>query len=319
MTIETIHQYIDKVFKFIDSYKSKIESFQKRYQVIVISSIALFKHALYACLNIIKSTGKIARYTTFPFHWLGIYFELKKMLNRIEDIPIFTLGAHYFYGKPGSGKSTVVYHAMMDYAYMTGKCSYTTALMETPRKDIYGREYYYHQLFEPSDFFKNGEQVAGFDNNFNLIVYEEMLTQYHQRNNKERSYNDEVLPMISAMGTQRHQGIDLFYFISQLPKNDISIMQMLAGYHEPKIKKVFDYKHWLETGLFRFRIKGWKMISYDVQIKSNYDFELVNKRRWFYTNIYPEDMKYFNRLNMQKHFSKLEKAKGREMYAWVDY
>ncbi len=121
-------------------------------------------------------------------------------------MPWFKTGAHYIYGKPGSGKSTFTYHAMMDYAYHTGKCSYTTAMMELPRKDMSGREYYYHQLFNTSDVFADGEQFAGFDSeHFNMVVYEEMLTQYQQRNNSKKAQKDEFLPLVGAMGTQRHK------------------------------------------------------------------------------------------------------------------
>lgn len=315
MNLSHVNKYQGKIFKFIDKYQDKIFKFQALYMKIILFPIHILKSSLYWFLSLVSVTGKFVRYTTFPFHWIGIYIYLRKSLKKIDDLPIFKLGAHYIYGKPGSGKSTMIYHAIMDYAYMTGKCSYTTAYMEIPRTNLDGTQYYYHQVFEPSDFYKDGIQISSFDPKFNIVVYEEMLTQYHQRDNKKKSYNDEILPMIGSMGTQRHQGIDLFYFISQLPRNDISIMQMLIGYHEPKIKKGFDYLHWLETGLFRFKIKGWKVTSYEVEISGQYDYKLVNKKRWFYENIYPDDMEHFNRLNMKKQFNALPRMKGATMSA----
>jgi hypothetical protein len=309
--------YEHKVFEIINAYQRLINKTLSIVDIAILNTIKLSEKMIFKCVDVVKLTGKLMRYTTFPIHWLWIWWDLNHIEHEgIEDLPTFKVGAHYIYGKPGSGKSTFTYHAMMDYAYHTGKCSYTTASMETPRTDLNGMPYFYHQIFSPSDFFQDGEQVTGFeDERFNFIVYEEMLTQYQQRNNAKKVYNDEVLPMVAAMGTQRHQGIDLFYFISQLPKNDIAIMQMIKGYHEPKIKKGLDYKLWLDTGKIRFKILGWKIKSYIVEPKGGSDYELKPEKTWFYKNKYPEDMKYFNRFNMKQKYAKLEKMKGAKMQA----
>lgn len=303
-----------KLFNFIDKYDDKLTRLITLCKKAFIVFLKGYELVFFNLISIFKATGLIMRYSTFPLHWIWIKMELRRPEGNITDLPNFQLGAHYIFGKPGAGKSTFTYHAMMDYARFTGKCSYTTEQMELPRKDVYGQEYYYHQLFEPSDFYQEGEQVNGFNSDrFNMVIYEEMLTKYQQRRNKEKSYNDEVLPMIAAMGTQRHQGIDLFYFISQLPRNDIAIMQMLVGYHEIQIKKAFDYKNWLNTGRIRFYIKGWWVESSKVQITSGNDYKLSKPYRWFYKNKYNDDLKYFNRLNMKADFDKLPKYQGREM------
>ncbi len=305
------------IFRFISQYKKIVNYVIDFLDLIVLYSIGIAKTVIFSIIEVFRLTGKVMRYTTIPIHWLWIWHDLNRMTNdSIEELPHFQVGAQYIYGRPGDGKSTFIYHSMMDYAYHTGKCSYTTAMMETPRKDLNGKEYYYHQLFKPSDFYKEGEQVAGFDSkHFNIVVYEEMLTQYQQRNNAKKSYNDEVLPMVASMGTQRHQGIDLFYFISQLPKNDIAIMLMLAGYHKIKVRKVLDYKHWLETGKIHFRIHGWKVTSYTIEPSGMNDYKLLKNKTWFYKNKYPEDMAYFNRLNMKEKYAKLPKMKGEGMQA----
>lgn len=315
---KSLQKYEDKLFELIDKYATVLYKVIDAYKNILYKLIDLLKKFIFSIIKLIEIAAKIMRYATFPLHWINIKIGLRKRKEDITNLPIFTLGAHYFYGEPGSGKSTVVYHAMMDYAYFTGKCSYTTEYFETPRIDLLGRPYYYHQVFSPSDFFAGGEQIAAFDSSrFNIVVYEEMLMKYQQRRNKEASYNNEVLPMIAALGTQRHQYIDLFYFISQLPRNDIALMQMLVKYHVPKIRKTFDYKHWLDTGKFRLKIKGWHMTTYDIVPTSGHDYKLTNKRRWWYRNKYPKDFEYFNRLNMAVEFAKLPTFKGDEMKSYI--
>lgn len=316
MELSKIEAYENKVFHLISKYEKIIDHIINFFDKAFVWSVDLLKYIIIVFGKVFTYTGLVMRYSTFPIHWIWIKLEIirSKKDTELEKLPIFEVGGHYIYGKPGSGKSTMTYHAMMDYAYHTGKCSYTTEYMELPRKDIAGREFFYHQVFSPSDFFKDGEQSVGFDNDrYNMIVYEEMLTKYQQRRNKEKGYNDEVLPMIAAMGTQRHQGIDMFYFISQLPRNDISLMQMLQWYHEPKIKKGFDYKLWLDTGKIRFTIKGWHITSHNVTPTGGYDYKLSNTRKWFYPCTHQEDMSYFNRLNMQAKYAKLPKMKGAPM------
>jgi len=316
ITEESLSIYEKKVLDFICKYEMIFNKIINTVDHVVINFIEYFEKLIFFIIYLFELTGLIMRYSTFPLHWIWIKLELNKREDKLTDLPLFKLGAHYIYGKPSAGKSTLIYHATLDYAYYTGKTAYTTEMMETVRTDVFGKNYYYHQLFSPSDFFKDGVQVAGFESDrFNMIVYEEMLTKYQQRNNAKKSYNDEVLPMIASMGTQRHQGIDLFYFISQLPRNDIAIMQMLIGYHEPQIKKAFDYKHWLNTGKFRFYIKGWTIKSSEISLLDGYNYKLVNTKRWWYPNKYPEQFKYFNRLNMKDQYDKLEKYKGVEMQA----
>lgn len=312
---DKVTKYEDNIIKFITKYEKLLYKVVGYFEKLILAIVYSLEFVSFLILDGLNRFNKIMRYTTIPFHWLWIKYELYMMSKKdLEDKPIFQIGVHYMYGLPKAGKSTLTYHAMMDYAYHTGKTSYTTAMMEIPRLNVYGREYYYHQLFDPSEFFSGGEQIVSFNTfRHNMIVYEEMLTRYHQRDNSKKSYNDEVLPMIAAMGTQRHQGIDLFYFISQLPRNDIALMQMLRGYHKMKIVKRFDYTTWLETGKFRFMIKGWRVVSYNVEATSGNDYKLVNKKRWFYKCIHQEDMNYFNRLNMKKHYQSLRMHRGVEM------
>ena len=314
--------YSNKYLSQIALYEAKLNKYIKSYEKILYLIIDVWHTILNgillrlkSCLNSLADSlsklGKISRKLTFPLHWLDIWFELWRLqkLTSIHDLPIFEVGAHYFYGKPGAGKSTGTYHAMMQYAYYTGKFALTTEPMEMPRKNLNGTEYYYHSVFKPSELFQDGIQVASIPERYNVIVYEEMLTKYNQRNNKSSSYNDEVIPMIAAMGTQRHQGIDLFYFLSQLPITDVQIMLMLAGYHKIKVKKGLDYAYWLDTGKIRFNIKGWKIKSYTIEPKSRNDYRIKLNKRYFYPNTLPGDMEYFNRLNMKETFAKMPKLK----------
>lgn len=311
---ETLYKYEVKTFNFINKYEAIFNKAVSYIDFIFIGFINVFEKAVFFMIYLFGLTGKIMRYSTFPLHWIWIKLELNKSESKLTDLPIFKLGAHYIYGKPKAGKSTLLYAALLDYAYFTGKTAYTTDQMELPRKNVYGHEYYYHQTFTPDEFYQEGEQIVRFDTDkHNIVLYEEMLAKYQQRNNAKKSYNDEVLPMIAAMGTQRHQSIDLFFFVSQLPRNDIAIMQMLVGYHEPQIKKAFDYKYWLSTGKFRFYIKGWWITSSNIQITDSNTFKLVNKKRWWYPNKFKDEFKYFNRLNMKSKYAALPKHKGKEM------
>lgn len=316
MFIKT-NEYEKKIFEFTDKLNDKLQSIYNGFELVAFFIAKYLELANFFIATILSYTQKAFRYTTFPIHWIWIKIHLRKeQAEKITDLRIFAKGAHYIYGAPEAGKSTLMYHAMMDYAYYTGRTSYTTEMMETPRKDIFGKEFYYHQYFEPSEFFKDGKQVVSLDTDkHNVVVYEEVLTKYHQRNNSSNSHNHEVLPLVASMGGQRHQGkgIDLFYFISQLPTNDISVMQMLKGYHEPKIKKGFDYKHWLNTGEFKFGIKGWWITSYNIIATGRTDYKKINPYKWFYKFKYHEDFKYFNRFNLKEHFNKLPKHKGSEM------
>jgi hypothetical protein len=308
--MDRVDKYEERLTLVLSRYKLIVESIIDFIDKVVLKTISTLKNAVYQLVEFINLISIMGRYSTIPIHWLWIWWDLK--FGRIEnpiDYSFFQVGGHYIYGKPGSGKSTFTYHSMMQYAYMTGKCALTTEYMELPRKKINGSSFYYHQVFSPSDIFKDGEQVAGFPEGFNFIVYEEMLTKYNQRNNKQSAYNDEVIPMIGAMGTQRHQGIDLFYFISQLPVTDVQIMLMLKGYHVPKIAKKFDYPYWLNTGKIRFIIKGWWITSYEIVPKGGNDYELVKQGRLFYPCTLQEDMSYFNRLNMKSTYDSKPKMK----------
>lgn len=318
MTIfDKTDQYEIKLFTFIDKYRSFYYTVRKYIYLSVIFIGKIFEFLFFNIARAFNYTQKALRYTTFPIHWLWLQAHLRKSKETdLFDERVFEIGAHYIYGKPKAGKSTFMYHIMQDYAEKTGKSSMTTQPMELPRTDIYGRKYYHHQLFHPSDIFIKGKQEYAFNTkHFNVVVFEEMLQEYHQRNNKTNAHNDEVLPLVASMGAQRHQGegIDLFFFISQLAGNDISIMQMLKGYHIPKIKKVFDYKHWLDTGKFRFRIKGWRVTSYHIQAEGRGNYKLTNPYKWFYKFTREEDFKYFNRFNLSQHFADLPILKGREM------
>ena len=310
--LEKTKNYETKLFNYISEYHHRLNNVIHFFDRIVLALANGIELIVFSLASLFLLTQKIMRYTTFPIHWFWIKLQLKKEReHKITDLPLFHMGGHYIYGKPKAGKSTSVYHAMMDYAYLTGKTSYTTHQMELPRKNVFGRDYYYHQLFDPSEFFSEGEQIASFDTRrHNVVVYEEMLGRYHQRNNNKSSHNDEILPLVASMGGQRHQGLDLFYFISQLPTNDISLMQMINWYHEVKIKKGFDYSYWLETGKFRFIIKGWHFLSSKIQVDGRANYKLDNGVKWFYPCKYYEDMKFFNPLNLQKIYQKLPKHKG---------
>lgn len=312
MNINKIIEYEQYVFDFIDKYAKRVRKIQKSITVSFFAVINLLEIITNFAVDQADNLYALGRQMTRPLHYIWIWGWLYKIKSKDTTPPIFETGAHFIYGLPAAGKSTMTYHAMMDYAYQTGKTAYTTEQMEIPRTDLDGEEYYYHQVFDPSDFFSDGIQTHSFDDDKNFIVYEEMLTKYNARNNNQKVYNSEVIPMIGSMGTQRHQGIDLFFFISQQPKADTQIMNMLAGYHEPRIRKVFDYDNWLKTGKFGFRIKGWWITSSKIVRTGADGYRIQRVKRWFYENKFDEHFKYFNRLNMKAKYDALPKVDRKE-------
>lgn len=308
-SLNRLFTYNEKINSLLNKYLKCYLKFQRMYKI-SFSTIILIPRSIFNIATKISSALYIvARYSTWPMHWIWIWFwsyKKSKQNNGFMDYPFNKTGVHFWYGKPGSGKSTVVYHKNMEHAYITGKASYTNVLMEEPREELSGRQYYYNQVFNPSDIFKNGEQIARFDTSkFNKIVFEEVLERMNQRNNKKSDYNDEFIPMISAQATQRHQGIELFDYISQIPTLDIQLMLMLSGYHIPKIKFKFDYSGWLKSGKFRWIIKGWKIKSYEVIPTGGNNYELKHIKTYFYPCTLFDDMKYFKRLNMKDKYNSL--------------
>lgn len=313
MNINKIIEYEQYVFDFLNKYEKTVRRILKSITISFFGIINYLESIANYGVDLAESTYYIGRQMTRPLHYIWIWGWLLRIKQKDTTPPIFETGAHFIYGLPKAGKSTMTYHAMMDYAFQTGKTSYTTEQMELPRTNLDGEQYFYHQVFEPSDFFEDGEQTHGFDYDKNFIVYEEMLTKYNARNNNQKSYNSEVIPMIGSMGTQRHQGIDLFYFISQQPKADTQIMNMLAGYHEPRIRKVFDYQKWLKTGKFSFKIKGWWITSSKIIRTGSDSYRIKRDKRWFYENKYEEHFEYFNRLNMKAKYDSLPKVNRKEL------
>lgn len=317
-SIEWVETYEDKIFKWIDIYEDKLYQMFGIWQELVYSFIYFLELIFIALTSIGDSVYYIGRYITFPLHWVWIF--LWDWLNKKEfdfmGLPFNEIGTHFWYGPPGVGKSTVIYHKNLERGHHTGKAAYTTVQMEEPRTDLDGSEYYLNQVFDPSDMFQNGEQMYSWDPNFDVIVYEEVLTKYNQRNNSEKTYKDEVLPMIAAMGTQRHQDIEIFDFISQIPTIDIQIVLMLVGYHVPRIRKVFDYANWLKTGQFRFKIAGWHIESYKIIPLGGNNYKLSDKpRKYFYPCTLQDEMQYFKRLNMKDAFKSKPKLIAKEMFA----
>lgn len=312
-----LEKYENKIFNIIEKYSKIFNLVINFLNSVFLKLVTTSEKLIFGFITIISKTGLLMRYSTYPLHWIWIKWDIKKFdTSDIKELPLFQLGSHYIYGLPKAGKSTFTYHAMMDYAYLTGKTSYTTHPMELPRKNVFGHDYFYHQHFRPEDNFIDGKQEYAFDTkHHNVIVYEEMIGDYHQRNNSKNSHNNEILPLVASMAGQRHQGegIDLFIFISQLPGNDISIMQMLAGYHIPRIVKRFDYKHWLNTGKYKWSIKGWKVESYKIQVTGRHDYKLIDKVNWFYDFKYEDDFKYFNKFNLSDRFKNKKILKAREM------
>ena len=140
--IKKIKNYEERLIKKIKNYEVFLNKIISFYDNCLLKIIDFLKSASYKLLDLISKFGKFMRYSTYPLHWIWIKIHLA-MFNqedKLEDLPIFKLGAHYIYGLPKCGKSTIIYQAMMEYAFHTGKNSYTTANMEIPRKNIYGEE-----------------------------------------------------------------------------------------------------------------------------------------------------------------------------------
>jgi len=154
-----VEDYEVKLFNLIDVYEDKLYSAMAIYSTFFHALVKLFEHFFILLADTGQAIYFVGRYATFPLHWVWIFLWdwLNKSEEEFMNLPFNQVGTHFWYGPPGSGKSTVIYHKNLERGHHTGKAAYTTVQMEEPRTDLDGSEYFLNQVFDPSDMFQNGE------------------------------------------------------------------------------------------------------------------------------------------------------------------
>lgn len=297
-----MNKYFEFVDKIPDNFMKKLNiseeilfSFIKISQKIFYSILMLFYKVV---LEFIKNTiinaveiyndfviqfYNLARWTTIPLNKLWILGWLELILSGDGKEPLDEEGLHYITGLQGSGKSSLMFAKMKDYAHKTGRASYVNTKMEKPKLSVNGY-YVYHRLFSADEFYKDKVAIKQFNTEmFCSIVYDELHFFNNNRMNRSNDYNSTFIPMINDNVLMRHKNIKWVLYSSQFPRNDIQIMTLLKGYHRVKVKKGIDYRKWLETGKFEISLLGWRIKSYELEIsENNYKLKLV--KRWFKRN-----------------------------------
>jgi hypothetical protein len=313
--LDKLSDLSDVIESYSDLISDRITNVTNKIQKVINIAADKWKLFLKEISDLIMGFYPIARLITFPMHWIWIavwnYFsetpEARELLNKE--------GTHYITALAGGGKSTLAWQKMYDYGKMTGKCSYVTTEMEKVKYDEMGKPFVRHIHFRPSDFygleisekfdengkpikeFKQGVQKKRFNKDLaTCLVFDEMHYLNNNRLNGTKENKQSFIPMINSFVLQRHAGMKWILVLSQMPKNDTQIMNILTGYHRIQIKKGFSYSKWLEDGLFRKVIKGWKIHSFEVKVENDY-LKLVTTKKWFKTATV--DFSDFETLNMK--------------------
>lgn len=289
----------EQFYQRLDSWSDSLDQFADSYHRFLTEKVDMitkyiesfgdwFLDLLQPFNDFLMEHYKKARYLTLPLHWIWIYLWTYFQSYDDEIDPTNKVGVHYVQALAGGGKSTFMWQKMKDYADKTGKCSYVTTKMEKVKYDDLGQAYLNHIYFQPSEFYglKNkddtfGSQLKYFDNELaTALIFDEMHVLNNNRNNRTSAYNHIFGPLITSFVLQRHRKFPWIIIGSQMPKNDIQIMSNLTSYNKVQIKKGFIYKKWLEDGKFIRRIKGWRVMSYEVANDKDY-LKLESRKRWF--------------------------------------
>ena len=90
--LDKVQCYENKILKFIYKYEvvfQKYISFHDRFFIAVIEG---FEKLVFGLLDLIAFFSKIARYSTYPLHWIWIKIFLKQLQKeKLTDLPIFKL------------------------------------------------------------------------------------------------------------------------------------------------------------------------------------------------------------------------------------
>lgn len=325
---QKIHNFTDaltksKIFNNLSTPKKprtkllyKLENASRKFAMARANKNIAFSKFVYDFLTS-EGVYKVARWTTIPFSWLWLKF-LKSRTKKI--LPVFEEGTHLVFALQGGGKSSGAYEFIEELRLRTGLGSYVNVLMEKPRYDPVGKYYYrFHKVFKEEDFWglkHTGEysdkgdpiytstQRMQFDPRFRNVVIDELLSTFNHRNNKSGQYNEVFIGMMKGIAHQRHQGIDRFYFCSQIDTTDIQLMSIFKYTHAIKVHLDVTYPEWLKSGKLSRHIQGWWINSSHRETNKR-GKEIIRSKRYYLKRTFIE--KYFETKNMSHEYKKLQK------------
>lgn len=300
--------------KIIDFVNNKTLSVNKPYLNVINKAVDINERFIDITCRFALSLYPMARYTSMPFNYIWLYYY--KRMSETNDNMLLIPGVHYIVALQGGGKSSVIFDTIEELRDIYGKFSYINVELEHPYFDEVRDAYMvHHYLFEVEDYFGLmwdedkekyiAQQMKQFDEHATAIVFDEWLANSNHRNNKTNTYNEKVIPIITALAKMRHQNISHVYFASQIDTTDTQVMSLFKLIHEVEIVRDIPYFKWIKDGLFKKDIIGWNVWTYAfVRGKKGIDKMLVKK--WFKKR-YVDDFSRFNSLNQAGTFTHLPK------------
>jgi len=225
-----------------------------------------------------------ARLLTYPWHhiWIKMYksqFKKEHEPDLIQD----TEGLQIIGGNTGSGKSTLLFDVMEVDRLRTGKPWYVNTDIEKPRFDAsVSAMVRYHRYIPFDEVFNNFlMQVRLNPILFSGYGIDEIHRIFDYRQNSTTAYASKFVPFRDyAVVVRKH--IKKLIGLTQMDRLDIQLMYLVKLWHKPRIDIGFDYEDWMwETGLFRFKVKGWYIDTYAVDTSNPSNMLHLVKEGWY--------------------------------------
>lgn len=277
---------IDKDFKYRLAHLSDtvFKMFDKLTKILLLSfNTVIRKWQKFYSITNLSGRWKRARILTFPFHfiWIWIFKNINK--NQLEpDLINDTEGLQIIGGNTGSGKSTLGFDVMEYDRIYKGRAWYVNTRIEKPSYNEHFSAYVrYHRYIEFTDVWSNFKTNIRLNNYiYNGYLIDEIHRIFDYRQNSTNAYASVFVPFRDyAVVVRKH--IKRLIGITQMDRLDIQLMYLVKYWHKPRIDIGFDYEDWmLETGLFRFKVKGWYIDTFTVDV-SNTANMLVPLQSWY--------------------------------------
>lgn len=224
------------------------------------------------------------RKLTWPLHhiWIGIYKDLKRKDEELFDLIDETEGLQIIGGNTGSGKTTLANDVIEKSLRLNNKPWYINMEFEKPRySEKHKALVRYHRFMPFEDVWSDWRMHIRLNQYiYGGYVIDEIHRIFDYRQNQTSDYMSKFVPFRDyAVLIRKH--IKKIIGITQMDRLDIQLMHLVKLWHKPRIDIGFDYEDWmLETGLFRFKIKGWYIDTYTVNT-ANYGDMLVPVKSWY--------------------------------------
>ncbi|MDY0277168.1 MAG: hypothetical protein RBQ97_03690 [Acholeplasma sp.] len=226
---------------------------------------------------------KKARFLTWPLHKIWTYYYVKIVKRKKEEYDIIdsTEGLQIISGNTGSGKSTLGFDIIEKDLLLNNKPWYVNTLIEKPRYytplEAYVR---FHRYIPFNKVWSDYKMKLQLSNDYGGYLLDELHRIFDYRLNQTNEYLSKFVPFRDySVLIRKH--IKKIVGLTQMDRLDIQLMYLVKLWHKPRIDIGFDYEDWLiETGLFRFKIKGWFIDTYVVDT-SNPSNMLILYKTWY--------------------------------------